>query len=178
MGSCKWGYISPLIWVLSIVTRLRTLLITTHEPPSTEDSGRSPTCDPETQQPGAARSRRRGSLHFHPGGDPFHDTSYKLSLGHMLGQQAQPVSSRTQFLQQSDSVRYQNFSAPTAVLPSPAEARGSKRLQPSSRLPVCRQAACNDEPTRSEGFRLHLSHQLLQRNMLEGKEGLDNRDWQ
>ena len=29
------GILSPLIWVISIVTLLRTLLITTHEPPST-----------------------------------------------------------------------------------------------------------------------------------------------
>ena len=30
------GVISPLIWVISIVTLLIILLITTHEPPSTE----------------------------------------------------------------------------------------------------------------------------------------------
>ena len=33
MGSYTWGYKS-LIWVISIVTLLITLLITTHEPPS------------------------------------------------------------------------------------------------------------------------------------------------
>ena len=32
-GSLKW-VISPLIWVISIVTPLMTPLITTHEPPS------------------------------------------------------------------------------------------------------------------------------------------------
>ena len=35
MGSYKW-VISPLIWVISVVTLLLTLLITTHEPPSRE----------------------------------------------------------------------------------------------------------------------------------------------
>ena len=34
MGSYKWGYKS-LVWVISMVTLLRTPLITTHEPPST-----------------------------------------------------------------------------------------------------------------------------------------------
>ena len=34
MGSYNWGYKSPLIWVISTVTLLITLLITTHEPPS------------------------------------------------------------------------------------------------------------------------------------------------
>ena len=33
MGSYKW-IISPLIWVITTVTLLITLLITTHEPPS------------------------------------------------------------------------------------------------------------------------------------------------
>ena len=33
MGSYKW-VISPLIWIVSIVTLLITLLITAHEPPS------------------------------------------------------------------------------------------------------------------------------------------------
>ena len=33
MGSYKWAY-KALIWVVSIVTLLITLLITTHEPPS------------------------------------------------------------------------------------------------------------------------------------------------
>ena len=33
MGTYKWG-VSPLIWVISIVTLLMTLIITTHEPPS------------------------------------------------------------------------------------------------------------------------------------------------
>ena len=32
MGSYKWG-ISPLIWVIIMVTLLITLLITTHKPP-------------------------------------------------------------------------------------------------------------------------------------------------
>ena len=36
-GRYKW-VISPLIWVLSIVTLLITLLISTHEPPSSPDS--------------------------------------------------------------------------------------------------------------------------------------------
>ena len=31
------GVISPLIWVISIVTLLITLLIATHEPPSVDD---------------------------------------------------------------------------------------------------------------------------------------------
>ena len=35
------GVISPLIWVLSIVTLLITLLITTHEPPSTPQGSMS-----------------------------------------------------------------------------------------------------------------------------------------
>ena len=34
MGSYKWGYKSPAIWVITIVILLITLLITTHEPPS------------------------------------------------------------------------------------------------------------------------------------------------
>ena len=35
MGSYKWGYKSPnAVWVTSIVTLLRTLCVTTHEPPS------------------------------------------------------------------------------------------------------------------------------------------------
>ena len=34
MGSYKCGYISPLIWFISVVTLLITLLTTTHEPPS------------------------------------------------------------------------------------------------------------------------------------------------
>ena len=37
MGSYKW-VISPLVWVISIVTLLITLLMATHEPPS---NGRS-----------------------------------------------------------------------------------------------------------------------------------------
>ena len=34
MGIVISGVISPVIWVISIVTLLITLLITTHEPPS------------------------------------------------------------------------------------------------------------------------------------------------
>ena len=42
------GVIRPLIWTITTVTRLITLLLTTHEPPSTE--GDVPYCSPEPPQ--------------------------------------------------------------------------------------------------------------------------------
>ena len=92
--------------------------------------------------------------------------------GYQWGQQVQQESSRTQFLQ-SDAVRYTSSAALTAVR-SPPPRLGDQR--DSSRHLVFQFADKRPTTMSQPGFPLHLSRELLPRNMLEGKEGLDTEE--